>query len=493
MRKKIKISTGLYSLFSYMVALLLVFMFRNNESYFNINNYKMGLIVIICSGIFILLYTWVIKDYKLTISQILILFSWISLMISKYVLDKQAEPYYILFVSFLLLFLLCMSEMQFSQRNMKFLIDSYIVSAVIMSLLIIVQHRTPYAQYGIFRLALFFNSKEYYDVNFTSLYLLLPTLLAFYGAIKGKKKNKIWYMGATGINIIGILLLGSRLVFSIASAKKLMQYGWKILLADLSGTFFEQLRSLIIGKVYTTSDLAYYNRGKSFSSLVMDNISTAMMSVLFPDLANKSDDLEKVKLTLRKSLSVMLYIIFPLIGGLVVIAKPLVNVLLTEKWKQAIPFLQLLAVSSGIGLIGNISLQSIKAIGRSDIVLKLELIKKPIYLILLIIGIKISPIAIAVTMVLYSFYSSIANAMPLKKELNYTYKQQISDILPSLAATVIMCIAIAPFRAVIKSDVILLFIQVICGGFIYAMESIIFKISAFQYIKKIIIKGKSNE
>ena len=135
----------------------------------------------------------------------------------------------------------------------------------------------------------------------------------------------------------------------------------------------------------------------------------------------------------------------------------------------------------------------IKAIGRSDIVLKLELIKKPIYLILLIIGIKISPIAIAATMVIYSFYSSIANAMPLKKELNYTYKQQISDILPSLVATVIMCIVIAPFRAVIKNDVILLFIQVICGGFIYAMESIIFKISAFQYIKKIVFKGRSNE
>ena len=93
-----------------------------------------------------------------------------------------------------------------------------------------------------------------------------------------------------------------KLVFSITSAKKLMQYGWKILLADLSGTFFEQLRSLIIGKVYTTSDLAYYNRGKSFSSLVMDNISTAMMSVLFPDLANKSDDLEKVKLNFKKIL-----------------------------------------------------------------------------------------------------------------------------------------------------------------------------------------------
>ena len=120
--------------------------------------------------------------------------------------------------------------------------------------------------------------------------------------------------------------------------------------------------------------------------------------------------------------------------------------------------------------------------------MKLELIKKPIYLILLIIGIKISPIAIAATMVIYSFYSSIANAMPLKKELNYTYKQQISDILPSLVATVIMCIAI-----VIKNDVILLFIQVICGGFIYAMESIIFKISAFQYIKKIVFKGRSNE
>lgn len=119
-------------------------------------------------------------------------------MISKYVLDKQAEPYYILFVSFLLLFLLCMSEMQFRQRNIKFLIDSYIVSAVLMSLLIIVQHRTPYAQYGIFRLALFFNSKEYYDVNFTSLYLLLPTLLAFYGAIKGKKEKQNLVYGSYG-------------------------------------------------------------------------------------------------------------------------------------------------------------------------------------------------------------------------------------------------------------------------------------------------------
>lgn len=86
-----------------------------------------------------------------------------------------------------------------------------------------------------------------------------------------------------------------KIKFSKQSASSLMKYGWKILVADLSGTFFEQLRSLIIGKVYLTSDLAFYNRGKSFSSLIMDNISTAMMSVLFPDLSNKVDDIQQLK------------------------------------------------------------------------------------------------------------------------------------------------------------------------------------------------------
>lgn len=276
--------------------------------------------------------------------------------------------------------------------------------------------------------------------------------------------------------------------FSIKSATDLMKYGWKILAADLSGTFFEQLRSLIIGKIYLSSDLAFYNRGKSFSSLIMDNISTAMMSVLFPDLSNKVDDIQQLKNTLRGAISVMSYVIFPLIGGLVVVAHPLTVVLLTDKWVMSVPYLQLLAIAAGISLIGNISLQSIKAIGRSDVVLKLEFIKKPVYLILLIAGVLISPLAIAMTMVIYSIYSSIANARPLSRLVEYSYKEQFQDIWQSFIMTIIMCLLIFGFKLIIHNDFGLLVIQVIVGVIIYLGLSVFFRNKAFLYVKSVIFR-----
>lgn len=276
--------------------------------------------------------------------------------------------------------------------------------------------------------------------------------------------------------------------FSLKSASDLMKYGWKILAADLSGTFFEQLRSLIIGKIYLSSDLAYYNRGKSFSSLIMDNISTAMMSVLFPELSNKVDDIRQLKNTLRGAISIMSYVIFPLIGGLVVVAHPLTVVLLTDKWVMSVPYLQLLAIAAGISLIGNISLQSIKAIGRSDVVLKLEFIKKPVYVILLVVGVLISPLAIAMTMVIYSIYSSIANARPLSRLVAYSYKEQFQDIWQSFIMTIIMCLLIFEFKLIIRNDFELLVIQVIVGVIIYLCLSVFFRNKAFLYVKSVILR-----
>ena len=276
--------------------------------------------------------------------------------------------------------------------------------------------------------------------------------------------------------------------FSLKSASDLMKYGWKILAADLSGTFFEQLRSLIIGKIYLSSDLAYYNRGKSFSSLIMDNISTAMMSVLFPELSNKVDDIRQLKNTLRGVISIMSYVIFPLIGGLVVVAHPLTVVLLTDKWVMSVPYLQLLAIAAGISLIGNISLQSIKAIGRSDVVLKLEFIKKPVYVILLVVGVLISPLAIAMTMVIYSIYSSIANARPLSRLVAYSYKEQFQDIWQSFIMTIIMCLLIFEFKLIIRNDFELLVIQVIVGVIIYLCLSVFFRNKAFLYVKSVILR-----
>ena len=144
--------------------------------------------------------------------------------------------------------------------------------------------------------------------------------------------------------------------------------------------------------------------------------------------------------------------------------------------------------SNHISLIGNISLQSIKAIGRSDVVLKLEFIKKPVYLILLIAGVLISPLAIAMTMVIYSIYSSIANARPLSRLVEYSYKEQFQDIWQSFIMTIIMCLLIFGFKLIIHNDFGLLVIQVIVGVIIYLGLSVFFRNKAFLYVKSVIFR-----
>lgn len=272
------------------------------------------------------------------------------------------------------------------------------------------------------------------------------------------------------------------LSFSKKSAKELMSYGTKILLADFSGNFFGQLRSLIIGKFYTSADLAFYNKGQQLPSLITTNISSTVMTVLFPALATEGENIVKIKEMTRKSTKVLTYLIFPLLIGLAAVAEPLVILLFTEKWIDCIVYVQLLCLSSAIGLLGTISLQTIKAIGRSDIVLMLEFVKKPIYLILLVVGVKINVTAIAITMVIYDVYGTIVNMFCLKKVLNYRFREQINDIFPAILITGVMYVCLLLVN--INSNILSLCIKVVAGVIIYVLISILFKIDSFDYIKK---------
>lgn len=268
--RKIKLKRDMYSVFSYMVAILVVFMFRNQDSYFNINNYRNGLIIVIIFGCLILFLNLINNGFTITPLKVFIFLSCCSMVISKYILDKQAEPYYILFIIFLLLFLLCLGEVNFNIINVRFLINSYILSSIVMSMVILIQHRTPYVEYGILRLALYYNSTDYYDVNFTAMFLLLPTLLAFYGALKGKKENRPWYMFATVVNMITILMLGSRgtfapvvaiMVLLILMDKKVSFTKILIVMVMLFAVFFllpEDIFTRLIGSRYIGSEHKRY-------------------------------------------------------------------------------------------------------------------------------------------------------------------------------------------------------------------------------------------
>lgn len=277
--------------------------------------------------------------------------------------------------------------------------------------------------------------------------------------------------------------------FSIRSFKGLMDYGWKVLAADFMGNFFAQLRNLIIGKFYNPSSLAYYNRGDNFPNLISNNIDNTISSVLFPVMSKHGDDTNRLKKMTRRSLRTSSYIIMPLMFGIAAVASPLIQVLLTKKWMQSVPFMQILAVSNAFSTITNTNLQVMKASGRSDTLLKIEFIKKPVYILLLLISIRYDVIVVAYTMLIYSLYAALVNMQPNKKIIGYTFKEQASDVLPSLSLSIIMFLIVWPISFASLNPLALLILQIIVGILFYVLCSILFKIEPYIYLIRY-FKGK---
>lgn len=279
-----------------------------------------------------------------------------------------------------------------------------------------------------------------------------------------------------------------QLVFSWNRAKPLISFGWKILASSLLGQIFNQLRTLLLGKAYTSADLAYYNRGQKFPELISSNIDGTISTVLFPALSEYSDDTRKVKELTRISIRTSTFIIMPLMFGMAATAKPIILLLLTSKWAEAIPYMQFLCIAGAFGTVSNANMQAISAIGRSDVMLKLELIKKPLYLILLVIGIKISVLAVAYTMTLYSILAMFLNMSPNRKLLNYKFDEQMIDILPALANSMVLFILVEMIGLLHLQILILFIVQVIIGGVSYIIIAYITKMQAFMYLLDMLFK-----
>jgi O-antigen/teichoic acid export membrane protein len=204
------------------------------------------------------------------------------------------------------------------------------------------------------------------------------------------------------------------LSFSFKRLKSLLSYGWKLLAAKLLDSVFEDIRTLIIGKWYSSSDLAYYNRGKHIPQLLVSNISTSIDGVLFSTLSKEQDNLTHVKNMTRRSIKITSYIVLPLLFGVAAIAEVFINVLLTEKWLASVPYLRIFCFSLALHPILIANTNAIKAIGRSDIYLKLETIRKIVGLTTLIIAVWFGPMAIAISVLANSLINMVVNAWPKK-------------------------------------------------------------------------------
>ena len=271
-------------------------------------------------------------------------------------------------------------------------------------------------------------------------------------------------------------------LFSWARLKGLLSYGWKLLASSLLDTVYNNLRNLIIGKIYTSADLAYYNQGDKFPKVIVTNINASIDSVLLPSMSGEQDNAERVKSMTRRAIKTSTYIMAPLMMGLLFCAEPVVKLLLTEKWIPCVPYLRIFCFTYMFWPIHTANLNAIKAMGRSDLFLRLEIIKKAMGLILLLLTMRISVMAMAYSLIVSGILSQVINSWPNWKLLNYKYIEQLRDILPSIIVATCMGICVYCIGFLSLPTIITLIVQVVVGATIYIGVSAIFKLEDFEYL-----------
>lgn len=273
-----------------------------------------------------------------------------------------------------------------------------------------------------------------------------------------------------------------KLQFSFDRLKILLRYGWKLLASSLLHTFYTNLRTLVIGKLYTPAELAYYEKGQSFPTLIVSNINASIDSILLPTMSGVQESRESVKAITRRAIMTSSYLMWPMMIGLAVVAKPLVVLLLTEKWLAAVPFLQIICFSLGLEPLQTANLNAIKALGRSDIYLKLEIAKKTISIAILLLSMRFGVMAIALSGLAYSVIATMFNASPNRKLLGYSYFEQIKDIFLPFVLALVMGMVIYPITFLSLSTIMTLLLQVLGGMIFYVGSSAILKLESFSYI-----------
>lgn len=277
-------------------------------------------------------------------------------------------------------------------------------------------------------------------------------------------------------------------IFSWKRLKELLTFGWKMLVSSLIDTFYNNIRSLLIGRMYSSSDLAFYNQGDKFPNVIVNNINTSIDSVLLPAMASSQDDRNRLKNMTRRAIKTSTYIIAPLMIGLAVCAKPIVQTVLTDKWLPCVPFLRIFCISYLFYPVHTANLNAIKAMGRSDLFLKLDVAKKIVGMTLLFSTLSFGVMAIAYSLLVSTVTSMIINSFPNKRLLDYSFREQMIDIFPALFLSIVMGFLISIVKVFCLSSFQTLLIQILLGIIIYVLGSKFLHLESFEYLIQI---GKS--
>ena len=278
-------------------------------------------------------------------------------------------------------------------------------------------------------------------------------------------------------------------MFSFERLKRLLSFGWKLLGVSLINTLTSSLRSFIIGKKYTTEDLAYYNKGQQFPQIIALNVETSIDSILLPTMSQAQDDVEEVLRMTRKAIRVGTYVMMPLMVGLAVCARPLVILLIKEKWLPCVPYMQILCALYCFYCVTTTKYNSYKALGRSDVYLKASILTSVMEILILLLCMPFGVLAIALGELIGSLCTQILIAVMSKRLYGYRFRDQVLDVLPNLLITLLMGAAVYAVLLLGLSPVLTLLIQVTLGVGLYLLLSKITKNESFGFVWSLLKKN----
>lgn len=275
-------------------------------------------------------------------------------------------------------------------------------------------------------------------------------------------------------------------IFSMQRIKALFSFGWKILFDSIFGQIQTNLRSFIIGKVYTTADLAYYTNANKIPSLFLGNITQSITSVLLPVMSNNNDDDRVIVKFIKLSTQLSVYIMYPILVGVALVSYEFVLIVLTEKWAQLVPYLQLYCINTLCLSLMPPRNEALKAIGRSDIFLIENSVMRVIDIIILIIFVKSSPFILLLTYVFITILSTILIMYNAHKYNHYDFISQFTDMKNTIFASICMAISVIIISKLNFNIYIMFILKVVVGAIIYVGVSIIFKFEEFDRLLKLL-------
>lgn len=275
-------------------------------------------------------------------------------------------------------------------------------------------------------------------------------------------------------------------IFSKKSFKSLFSFGGYLLLSRMVNTIYNNLYTLVIGKVYNPQTVGYYNRANGYAQIPTNLIIGLAVNVNYPILSSVQEDDERLKRAYRKLLRVPLYLHYPFLMGLAVLAAPLIEVMIGKKWLPCVPILQILCFAGLFIPLTHINLNLLYVKGRSDLVLKLELIKKPLAFLILFASIPLGILWMVAGRVLYSFIGFFINCYYTKKILNYGFVEQIKVLVPVFINTAIMSALVFVSTAFVENVYLKLCIGIPVGVISYWVLSVVTKDESYDDVKEIL-------